>query len=66
MYNKNLMNTKLVTLVFKDGQEAQVVLTDYILDMWLTDKQTVKAISKFGKLKIDEEYLTEVNTEEFV
>ena len=52
---------KTVIFKFKDGFETKVTIEDYVLDMWLNDKQMKSAIRKVGTLILDEKYLEEVD-----
>lgn len=54
---------KTVIFKFKDESEIQVTIEDYVLDMWLNDKQTKSAIRKYGDIIVDEEYLEEIDVD---
>ena len=40
---------KTVYFIFKDGTTCKITLPDHVYDMWMTDKETIKAINKYGK-----------------
>ena len=57
---------KTVIFKFKDESEIEVTIEDYVLDMWLNDKQMKSAIRKYGDIVIsdNESYLRKIDIDE--
>lgn len=41
---------KTLCFLFKDGTKIKVELEPHVYEMWLKDKETLKAIQKYGKI----------------